>query len=117
MSKVTSADLPSSDSVPWLPSAYGLSTLRTCFVPSRLVTTDCTTCRYSGLRFLAPFWLWMRTLSLSLSGKCADTALSARPDSPMPYSSSVSVLVPTEPPMKTARITKASHPKIAFFLC
>ena len=29
----------------------------------------------------------------------------------------ISVLVPTEPPMKTARITKASHPKIAFFLC
>ena len=28
-----------------------------------------------------------------------------------------SVFVPTEPPMKTARITNASQPKIAFFLC
>ena len=35
----------------------------------------------------------------------------------MPYSSSVSVRVPTEPPMKTATITNASHPKIAFFRC
>ena len=50
-------------------------------------------------------------------GSASDTALSARPDSPMPYSSSVSVLVPTEPPMKTARITNASQPKIAFFRC
>jgi len=27
------------------------------------------------------------------------------------------VLVPIEPPMATARITKASHPKMAFFRC
>ena len=35
----------------------------------------------------------------------------------MPYSSSVSVRVPTEPPITTARITNASHPKTAFFRC
>src|SRR5262249_22609260 len=61
----------------------------------------------------APFWLWTSTVSLALSGNAWLIVLSARPDSPTPDWLFFSVLVPIEPPMKVARMTKASQPKIA----
>jgi len=109
--------LPSSDSCPGLSFEYGLLTSRTYFVPWTPATTDWTVLRNSGSRLLVPFWLWTRTLSPDLSGKCLSAAFVARADSPTPLSSSDSVLVPTDPPMKTARITNASQPKIAFLRC
>src|SRR5918999_894016 len=52
------------------------------------------------------------------SGKlAASTIWSARLDSPLPVSSSASVLVPTMPPSTVAMITKANQPRIAFLRC
>jgi hypothetical protein len=116
-SKVTSAERPSSESWPALSRPYGLATLRTFWVPSSRVTTSSTTARNSASPVSAPLRLWIRTLSGALSGKWSEIALSARPDSPMPKSASVSVFVPTDPPMNTASTTNASQPRIAFFRC
>ena len=83
-SKVTSADLPSSDREPWLPFAYGFWTFWTFLVFSSRATVVSTTSRNCASPLRAPFWLWIRTLSPDFSGKWSDTALSALPDSPMP---------------------------------
>ena len=82
-SNVMSAEWPSFESWPSLPSPYGLLMFRTPRSSLSAASTSATTALNSGSRTEA-FLFCTITLSETLSGKFCETAVSARPDSPMP---------------------------------
>src|SRR3954469_18457802 len=102
--------------LPWLPGEYGLSMARTCLVRCNRATTSATAALNLGSSAFS-FPLWTSTDSSAFFGNALKAAFSARPDSPTPDSWSSSVFVPTWLPIANARITKASHPKMAFLRC
>ena len=117
-SKFTSTERPSSETLPANSGSSGLSMFSTPLVWSRRAITSLTTAVNSGSPALSPSLPWTSTVSPVWSGNpAASTIWSPRLDSPLPVSSSASVLVPTMPPSTVARITKANQPRIAFLRC
>jgi hypothetical protein len=85
ISNVTSADRPSSESLPSLPLASGDSTLSTPLVASRRDTVSSTAAVNSASPILTEPLPWTRTCSSAESRKSAAAiALSAALDSPLP---------------------------------
>ncbi len=116
MSKVTSAEWPSFEMSPVLPGSPGAVTL----VATETAETRSRTSLIAALNAGSPAFsvaLWMSASSCAGRGKCAWSACSAVPDSPLYSSAVVSFWVPTMPPIATARITKTSHPASTDFLC
>jgi hypothetical protein len=97
-------------------SSRGLRTSLTSGSADTRLTTSPSAFWNAGL-LVVSVRLWTSTVSSAGVSKLASRIRSIRPDSPDPSVSWSSCFVPTVPPMTTAAVTNASHPKVAVFQC